>query len=119
MTESIQLMCNLTGAKSTVKTDTQSYKNKIKQFGSEDNLKKYYVQAKIAKEISNGKQLSSIAESFGFTLDESKEDYYKELVKYYKKSGLVQIDTKINFLQTDDDVKEFMEKLRNQPINFI
>lgn len=111
MNDSVQLVCNLTGAKSTVKSDTKSYQDKLKQFGSEDNLKKYYVQSKIAKELANGKQLSSIAESFGFALDESKEEYYKELVKYYKKGGLVQLETKINFLQTDDDVRDFMSRL--------
>lgn len=119
MSDSIQLTCNITGSTVSVKTNTKTYKEKLKQFGNENNLRKYFVLTKIAKEISNGKQLSSIAESFGCALDKNKEDYYKELVKYYKKGGLVQLDTKITFSQTDEDVKDFINRLKEVQIDFI
>lgn len=108
----ITLVCNLTGDSISIYPDY--YEKKIKQYGSEENLKKYYLQFKIITLLKRGYSLESVAQTLGFDLDDSKLDYYKELVQFHKNNNaLVPVrdkDAKISILKTDPKVKEFIER---------
>lgn len=110
----LTLTCNLTGDKLSIYPEY--YASKIKQYGSEENLKKYYISFKIITLLKRGYSLESIASSAGFELDESKLDYYTELVKFHKSNNaLVPIkdkDAKISFLKTDPKVKDLISRLQ-------
>ena len=108
----VKLVCNLTGETLSIVPDY--YEKKIKQYGSEENLKKYYLQSKIIKMIQRGHTLEALADSFGFELDPDKEEYYKELIDYHKQGTtpikLNQTETKVSFLKTDKGVKDFLHR---------
>lgn len=108
----INLVCNLTGDKISIYEDY--YSKKIKQYGSEENLKKFYISYKIITLLRRGYSLESIANSSGFTLDESKVEYYNELVKFHKSNNALAFvkdkDAKVSFLKTDPKVKEFIKR---------
>lgn len=108
----VKLVCNLTGETLSIAPDY--YEKKIKQYGSEENLKKYYLQSKIIKMIQRGHTLEALADTFGFQLDPVKEDYYKELIDYHKQGTsplkLNQSETKVSFLKTDEGVKDFLTR---------
>lgn len=108
----VKLVCNLTGETLSIAPDY--YEKKIKQYGSEENLKKYYLQSKIIKMIQRGHTLEALADTFGFQLDPAKEDYYKELIDYHKQGTsplkLNQSETKVSFLKTDEGVKDFLTR---------
>ena len=109
----IKLTCNLTGETLSIAPDY--YQKKIKQYGSEDNLLKFYLQSKIIKMIQRGHTLEALANSFGFNLDSEKEEYYKELIEFHKQGTmpikLTQPETKVSFLKTDKGVKDFLHRL--------
>lgn len=113
-TKLVTLTCNLTGDKLSIYPDY--YANKVKQYGSEENLKKYYIQHKIITLLRRGYTLESIANSSGFAIDESKLDYYQELVNFHKSNNaLVKLkdkDAKVSFLKTDPKVKEFIARFQ-------
>ena len=108
----VKLVCNLTGETLSIAPDY--YEKKIKQYESEENLKKYYLQSKIIKMIQRGHTLEALADTFGFQLDPAKEDYYKELIDYHKQGTsplkLNQSETKVSFLKTDEGVKDFLTR---------
>ena len=108
----VKLVCNLTGETLSIAPDY--YEKKIKQYGSEEELKKYYLQSKIIKMIQRGHTLEALADSFGFVLDPAKEDYYKELIDFHKQGitpiKLNQAETKVSFLKTDEGVKDFLHR---------
>lgn len=108
----VKLVCNLTGETLSIAPDY--YEKKIKQYGSEENLKKYYLQSKIIKMIQRGHTLEALADTFDFELDPTKEDYYKELIDYHKQGTtpikLNQTETKVSFLKTDEGVKDFLHR---------
>ena len=106
-----KLVCNLSGETSSISSD--NYEKKIKQFGSEENLKKYYVKSTYLKMLQKGNSLEAVASSCGFQLDPAKEEYYKELLDYYKtdKNQVNAVESKVSFLKTDEKVKEFLKKL--------
>lgn len=108
----ITLTCNLTGDK--VSIYPEYYVSKIKQYKTEENLKKFYISYKIITLLRRGYSLESIANSSGFTLDESKVEYYNELVKFHKSNNALAFvkdkDAKVSFLKTDPKVKEFIKR---------
>lgn len=106
-----KLVCNLSGESKSFSAD--NYAKKVSQYGSEDNLKKFYIQNKFAKMLQKGNSLEAIASTCGLTLDPAKEDYYKELIDFYKpdKKQVNSVETKVSFLKTDDDVKDFIKRL--------
>ena len=112
----VKIVCNLTGETLSIAPDY--YEKKIKQYGSEDNLKKFYLQSKIIKMIQRGHTLEALANSFGFELDPSKEEYYKELIDFHKQGTvpikLNQAETKVSFLKTDEGVKDFLHRLASK-----
>lgn len=108
----VKLVCNLTGETLSIAPDY--YEKKIKQYGSEEDLKKYYLQSKIIKMIQRGHTLEALANTFGFILDQSLEDYYKDLIVFHKQGTtpikLNQTETKVSFLKTDESVKDFLHR---------
>lgn len=105
----IVLECNLTGDK--VSIYPEYYKKKIEQYGSEENLKNFYIQYKIIALLKRGYSLESIANTMGFNLDESKQKYYTKLIKFHKNNTPLlnnKEDAKVTFLKTDPEVKSFL-----------
>lgn len=120
MTEkkTVKITCNLSGYSQGIQRDY--YKKKIDQYGSEENLLKFYVQNKIIGMINKGYKLLDISKLLGFELDESKEEYYNELTDFHTKNNKLELlptpqqDKNSNtFSKTDDDVLEFINGWKN------
>lgn len=117
MTDSplISLTCNLTGK--TVYLYQDYYDSKVKQYGNEEKLKKFYIQSKIIKLIKRGYSLDSIANSLGFEFNHDKEEYYKELTKFHlynnKFIPVKNRNEKISFLKTDPSVTDFIARFQS------
>lgn len=104
----IKIKCNLTDK---IYSFYESYYNqKIKQYGSEENLKKFYIQNKIISFIKKGHDIYSISELFGFNFDKEREDYYKELIGFHRKN-LIQynVNENVTFIETDPKVTNLIE----------
>lgn len=110
MAKNIKLTCNLTGDFRYV---TEALYNKLcSQYGDEEKLLKFYVKKEISLLIKRGSRIMDIAVLHGFEYERDKEDYYDELVKFHSSDGLVRLERKesrTNFIETDEDVKEFIE----------
>lgn len=108
------LTCNLTGDKVSIYPDY--YEKKIVQYGSEEKLHRLYISYKIITLLRRGYSLESISKSHGFELDDSKEDYYKELIDFYKNNNALiktsNKDVKVSFLKTDPAVKDFIKRFQ-------
>lgn len=113
----IKIVCNLTGMKMGIYEDY--YNKKIQQYGSEENLKKYYIQNKIITMIRRGRSIEDLAALFGFKLDESKKDYYNELIEFHNKDNKSMIkqtlkkESKTTFVETDASVKDLINRWKN------
>lgn len=113
----IKIVCNLTGMKMGIYEDY--YNKKIQQYGSEENLKKYYIQNKIITMIRRGRSIEDLAALFGFKLDESKRDYYNELIEFHNKDNksmikqTVKKESKTTFVETDASVKDLINRWKN------
>lgn len=104
----VKIKCNLTDK---VYSFYESYYNqKINQYGSEENLKKFYIQNKIISFIKRGHDIYSIGELFGFNTDSNNEEYYKELIGFHRKN-LVQynVNEKVTFIETDPEVTNLIK----------
>ncbi len=108
----IKIKCNLTNK---VYSFYESYYNqKITQYGSEENLKKFYIQNKIISFIKKGHDITSLGELFGFDVDKNNEEYYKELITYHRKN-LIQynVNENITFIETDPEVTNLIKNWIN------
>lgn len=116
MTESstTTLTCNLTGK--TISIYQDYYESKIKQYGSEEKLKRFYIQSKIINLLKRGYSLDSIANSLGFEFDTSKEEYYEELTKFHRYNNSFvptsKKTEKITYLKTDKSVSDFIARFQ-------
>lgn len=108
------LTCNLTHK--TISIYQDYYESKIKQYGSEEKLKKFYIQSKIINLLKRGYSLDSIANSLGFEFDTSKEAYYEELTKFHRyNNSFVPTSKKaekITYLKTDKSVSDFIARFQ-------
>lgn len=63
-----------------------------------------------------GTKLEDLASLFGFELDPSKGDYYKELVAYHldkaKDTKKVRVQSTTSTIETDEEVASFIVKFR-------
>lgn len=110
----IKIKCNLTG--DVLSVNEENYAKKVKQYGSEDTLTKFYIKNKIIKLLNKGHGLQDISVLLGFTLDENKKDYYEELVKYHYNGTLIpksHTESKTTFIETHPKVKEFITNWKN------
>lgn len=103
-----KIKCNLTGKILQIYEDY--YDKKVAQYGSEENLEKFYIQNKIISLIKTGHSIDSIANLFSFEISNDNIDYYNELIEFHRgHQSLVPVKAaSINFMETDEDVKEFI-----------
>lgn len=108
-----KIKCNLTGKPLQIYEDY--YNKKIAQYGSEENLHRYYLQNKIINLIKSGQAIDYIAELFGFEIFEDKTEFYKELIEFHRGRSLSSIikDSTTTFVETDIEVKNFIKNWIN------
>lgn len=108
-----KIKCNLTGK--TIQIYEDYYDKKIKQYGSEENLTKYYLQNKIINLIKSGQQIDYIAELFGFEYNKDNSEYYKELIEFHRGSNANSIvkNSTTTYIETDKDVSDFIKNWIN------
>ena len=110
MAKNIKLTCNLTSDFRYVSEEL--YEKLAKQYGSVQNLQKFYVKKEISLLIKRGSNIHDISILHGFEYDKEKQSYYEELVQFHGKEELVKLErkeSKTHTIQTDEDVKQFME----------
>lgn len=110
MAKNIKLTCNLTSDFRYVSEEL--YEKLAKQYGSVQNLQKFYVKKEISLLIKRGSNIHDISVLHGFEYDKEKEGYYGELVQFHGKEQLVKLErkeSKTHTIETDEDVKQFME----------
>ena len=110
MAKNIKLTCNLTGDFRYVSEEL--YEKLAKQYGSVQNLQKFYVKKEISLLIKRGSNIHDISVLHGFEYDKEREGYYEELIKFHGKEELVKLErkeSKTHTIETDEDVKQFME----------
>ena len=87
------------------------YDKLANQYGSVENLEKFYVKKEISLLIKRGSQILDIAVLHDFEYDKEKEAYYEELVQFHGKEELVKLErkeSKTHTIETDEDVAEFI-----------
>jgi hypothetical protein len=86
------------------------YAKKVTQYGSEDNLKKFYIQNKIINLIKSGHNIQDIANLLSFSINKDKLNYYTELVDFHRDKSLSVVikESKTTFMETDSDVSDFI-----------
>lgn len=104
----IKITCNLTGKSMSIYEDY--YEKKIAQYGSRENLKKFYIQNKIINLIKSGHSIQDISNLLGFSINKDKIDYYSELVEFHRDKSLSAVikESKTTFIETDSDVSDFI-----------
>lgn len=114
-TKRIKLVCNLTGVAMSI--DEDYYAKKVKQYESEDNLKKFYIQNKIITMIKKGRSIEDLAALFGFAVDSEKIGYYNELVAFHNKDNSMlkqpKKESKTTITETDERVKNLINKWKD------
>lgn len=109
MAKNIKLTCNLTGDFRYVSEEL--YEKLVKQYGSVQDLEKYYVKKEISLLIKRGSTIHDISVLHDFEYDKEKEAYYEELVQFHGKEELVKLErkeSKTHTIETDEDVAEFI-----------
>lgn len=87
------------------------YEKLAKQYGSVENLEKFYVKKEISLLIKRGSQILDISVLHDFEYDKEKEAFYEELVQFHGKEELVKLErkeSKTHTIETDEDVAEFI-----------
>lgn len=110
MAKNIKLTCNLTGDFRYVSEEL--YQKLAKQYGSVEDLGKYYVKKEISLLIKRGSNIHDISILHGFEYDKEREGYYEELIQFHGKEQLVKLERKqsrTHTIQTDADVQDFIE----------
>jgi hypothetical protein len=109
----IKIKCNLTNK--TISIYEDYYNKKVNQYGSEENLQKFYIQNKIINLIKSGQPFDYIVELFGIKVDENNTEYYKELIDFHRGKSLSSVikDSTTTFMETDDEVSNFIKNWIN------
>lgn len=109
----IKITCNLTGKTMAIYEDY--YSKKVLQYGSEEDLKKFYIQNKIISLIKSGHNIEDISNLFGFQINKEKINYYDELIAFHRGNSLSSVikDSKTTFMETDPDVSDFINRWLN------
>ena len=113
-----KIKCNLTGKIIQIYEDY--YGKKVAQYGSEELLEKFYIQNKIISLIKSGQNIEGIANLLKFDIYEEKAQYYEELIAFHTKNKYLNNNkaSSFNFIETDKDVKRFinnwLEHIKNK-----
>ena len=109
MAKNIKLTCNLTGDFRYVSEEL--YEKLANQYGSVENLEKYYVKKEISLLIKRGSNVHDISVLHDFEYNKEKEAYYGELMNFHGKEELVKLErkeSKTHTIETDEDVAAFI-----------
>lgn len=113
-------MCLITGQ--TVIMGKDYFTKKAQEYGSEDNLKKYYVSKKARSLIRRGYTVSEIRKILNIVepnLPNENEQSVKDIVSYHSTDkqtiSTKRLQSAQNFIMStsDEDVKEFINNIRN------
>ena len=63
------------------------YKEKVKLYGNEDNLQKFYIQEKFVNLIQRGFSIEKIAELYNLNISDPKS--YKDVIKFHKNTNTI------------------------------
>lgn len=115
-----KVMCLITGQ--TVIMGKDYFTKKAQEYGSEDNLKKYYVSKKARSLIRRGYTVNEIRKILNIVepnLPNENEQSVKDIISYHstdKQSiSTKRLQSAQNFIMStsDEDVKEFINNIRN------
>lgn len=115
-----KVMCLITGQ--TVIMGKDYFTKKAQEYGSEDNLKKYYVSKKARSLIRRGYTVSEIRKILNIVepnLPNENEQSVKDIVSYHSTDkqtiSTKRLQSAQNFIMStsDEDVKEFINNIRN------
>lgn len=109
----IKITCNLTGKSMSIYQDY--YNKKVTQYGSEEELKKFYIQNKIISLIKSGHSIEDISNLLNFKINKENTEYYDELITFHRGNSLAASikDSKTTFMETDRDVANFINNWVN------
>jgi hypothetical protein len=115
-----KVMCLITGQ--TVIMGKDYFAKKAQEYGSEDNLKKYYVSKKARSLIRRGYTVNEIRKILNIVepnLPNENDQSVKDLVSYHATDkqtiSTKRLQSAQNFIMStsDEDVKEFINNIRN------
>jgi hypothetical protein len=115
-----KVMCLITGQ--TVIMGKDYFTKKAQEYGSEDNLKKYYVSKKARSLIRRGYTVNEIRKILNIVepnLPNENEQSVKDIVSYHSTDkqtiSTKRLQSAQNFIMStsDEDVKEFINNIRN------
>lgn len=115
-----KVMCLITGQ--TVIMGKDYFTKKAQEYGSEDNLKKYYVSKKARSLIRRGYTVSEIRKILNIVepnLPNENEQSVKDIISYHSTDkqtiSTKRLQSAQNFIMStsDEDVKEFINNIRN------
>ena len=87
------------------------YEKLANQYGSVENLEKYYVKKEVSLLIKRGSNIHDISVLHDFEYDKEKEVYYAELTEFHGKEELVKLErkeSKTHTIETDVEVSDFI-----------
>lgn len=115
-----KVMCLITGQ--TVIMGKDYFTKKAQEYGSEDNLKKYYVSKKARSLIRRGYTVNEIRKILNIVepnLPNENEQSVKDIISYHSTDkqtiSTKRLQSAQNFIMStsDEDVKEFINNIRN------
>lgn len=115
-----KVMCLITGQ--TVIMGKDYFTKKAQEYGSEDNLKKYYVSKKARSLIRRSYTVNEIRKILNIVepdLPSANDQSVKDLVSYHatdkQNISTKRLQSAQNFIMStsDEDVKEFINNIRN------
>lgn len=115
-----KVMCLITGQ--TVIMGKDYFTKKAQEYGSEDNLKKYYVSKKARSLIRRGYTVNEIRKILNIVepnLPNENEQSVKDIISYHSTDkqaiSTKRLHSAQNFIMStsDEDVKEFINNIRN------
>lgn len=115
-----KVVCLITGQ--TVIMGKDYFAKKAQEYGSEDNLKKYYVSKKARSLIRRGYTVNEIRKILNIVepnLPSENEQSVKDLLTYHSTDkqtiSTKRLQSAQNFIMStsDEDVKEFINNIRN------
>lgn len=112
----VRITCHITNE--TFDITLPEHRELSKQYGSEENLQKYYVQHRFSELFKNGFSLDKVKELFQLELEETKE--LKEIVRFHKKTEIVSSieASKTSHIKSDRSIKTFLRSFAKAVENF-
>lgn len=111
MKKTIKIACNITGTERVFKIN--QIEKKYAEYGGEDNFKRFYVCQGVTQLIKRGVSMSQICSQMNVEYEESKKDYYNELIAFIMQM-LNDVDNTVKSsettqMETDPAVKQYID----------